>query len=122
MIYFLCLEVNCVQGLNLWRNSSPDVNSELFKGYRKGNLEEKINEFATGLSSSSSHFFKIVLCVLTFHFIAFDFQNTNENNLNVCVWYNSTYKNDTVVRPMALIRVPRLVNLVHFFLHPLLKT
>lgn len=49
-IYFLCLVVNCVQGLNLWRNSSSDVNRELFKGYRKGNLEEKINEFAAGLS------------------------------------------------------------------------
>ncbi|EOA25659.1 hypothetical protein CARUB_v10019010mg [Capsella rubella] len=82
-------EVNCVQGFNVWRNSSSDVNSEIFKGYRKGNPDEKINEFAG----------------------AFDFQNTNGNNLNVCVWYNSTYKNDTVVRPMALIRVPRLVNL-----------
>jgi len=82
-------EVNCVQGLNLWRNSSSDVNNELFKGYRKGNPDKKINEFAG----------------------AFDFQNTNGNNLNVSVWYNSTYKNDTVVRPMALIRVPRLVNL-----------
>jgi hypothetical protein len=66
----------------------------------------------------SSHFFKIKLCVLTFSSIAFDFQNTNGNNLNVSVWYNSTYKNDTVVRPMALIRVPRLVNLVHFVLNP----
>ncbi|KFK34078.1 hypothetical protein AALP_AA5G099500 [Arabis alpina] len=82
-------EINCVQGLNLWRNSSSDVNIELFKGYRKGNSDEKINEYAAG----------------------FDFQNTKGNNLNVCVWYNSTYKNDTVVRPMALIRVPRLVNL-----------
>ncbi|VVB04509.1 unnamed protein product [Arabis nemorensis] len=82
-------EVNCVQGLNLWRNSSSDVNMDLFKGYRKGNPDEKINEYAA----------------------AFDFQNTNGNNLNVCVWYNSSYKNDTAVRPMALIRVPRLVNL-----------
>ncbi|XP_010515085.1 PREDICTED: ABC transporter A family member 8-like isoform X2 [Camelina sativa] len=82
-------EVKCVQGLNMWVDSSSDVNSELFKGYRKGNPNKKINEFPG----------------------AFDFQNTNGNNLNVSVWYNSTYKNDTVVRPMALIRVPRLVNL-----------
>jgi hypothetical protein len=46
-------EVNCVQGLNLWRNSSSDVNNELFKGYRKGNPDKKINEFAGGLSTSS---------------------------------------------------------------------
>ncbi|CAH8353914.1 unnamed protein product [Eruca vesicaria subsp. sativa] len=82
-------EIKCVNGLNLWRNSSSDVNNELFKGYRKGNSEEKINEYAA----------------------AFDFQNTNSNRLNVNVWYNSTYKNNTVIRPMALIRVPRLVNL-----------
>ncbi|VYS59677.1 unnamed protein product [Arabidopsis thaliana] len=82
-------EINCVQGLNMWRNSSSDVNNKLFKGYRKGNPDKKINEFVG----------------------AFDFQNTNGNNLNVSVWYNSTFKNDTVVRPMALIRVPRLVNL-----------
>ncbi|RID58691.1 hypothetical protein BRARA_F01969 [Brassica rapa] len=82
-------EINCVRGLNLWRNSSSDVNKELFKGYRKGNQQEKINEYTA----------------------AFDFQNTNGNRLNVNVWYNSTYKNNTVIRPMALIRVPRLVNL-----------
>ncbi|KAJ4895630.1 ABC transporter A family member 8 [Raphanus sativus] len=82
-------EINCVRGLNLWRNSSSDVNKELFKGYRKGNQEEKINEYPA----------------------AFDYQNTNRNRLNVNVWYNSTYKNNTVIRPMALIRVPRLVNL-----------
>lgn len=82
-------EINCVRGLNLWRNSSLDVNKELFKGYRKGNQQEKINEYTA----------------------AFDFQNTNGNRLNVNVWYNSTYKNNTVIRPMALIRVPRLVNL-----------
>ncbi|KAG2327961.1 hypothetical protein Bca52824_010689 [Brassica carinata] len=82
-------EINCVRGLNLWRNSSSVVNNELFEGYRKGNPEEKINEYPA----------------------AFDFQNTNRNRLNVNVWYNSTYKNNTVIRPMALIRVPRLVNL-----------
>ncbi|CAN6814974.1 unnamed protein product [Brassica oleracea] len=82
-------EITCVRGLNLWRNSTFDVNKELFKGYRKGNQEEKINEYTA----------------------AFDFQNTNGNRLNVNVWYNSTYKNNTVIRPMALIRVPRLVNL-----------
>ncbi|KAJ0241681.1 ABC transporter A family member 8 [Hirschfeldia incana] len=82
-------EINCVRGLNLWRNSYFDVNKELFKGYRKGNPQEKINEYPA----------------------AFDFQNTNRNRLSVNIWYNSTYKNNTVIRPMALIRVPRLVNL-----------
>ncbi|XP_010550619.1 PREDICTED: ABC transporter A family member 8 isoform X2 [Tarenaya hassleriana] len=77
------------KGLYLWRNTSSDVNDELYKGYRKGNPEEKINEYTA----------------------AFDFQNTDMNNLNVNVWYNTTYKNDTGGRPIVLIRVPRLVNL-----------
>ena len=40
--------------------------------------------------------------------------------LNFKGWYNSTCKNNKVIRPMVLIRVPRLVNLVHIFLKPLL--
>lgn len=47
---YLCLnvEIRCVRALCLWRNSSSEVNDELFKGYREGNLEKKINEFAAG--------------------------------------------------------------------------
>ncbi|XP_030939110.1 ABC transporter A family member 7-like [Quercus lobata] len=82
-------EVNCVQGLHLWRNSSSVVNDELYKGYRKGNSEEKINEITA----------------------AYDFLNSNENSFNVSIWYNSTYKNDSGQAPIALVRVPRSVNL-----------
>lgn len=49
--FSLTIEIRCVQGLYLWRNSSSEVNAELYKGYRKGNLEEKINEFVAGWSS-----------------------------------------------------------------------
>ena len=42
----------CVQGLPLWRNSSTAVNNELYKGYRKGNTERKINEILAGCFSS----------------------------------------------------------------------
>ncbi|KAJ8550670.1 hypothetical protein K7X08_000040 [Anisodus acutangulus] len=38
----------CAEGLNLWRNSSLDVNTELFKGYREGNTEGKTNEILAG--------------------------------------------------------------------------
>ncbi|XP_050255380.1 ABC transporter A family member 7-like [Quercus robur] len=82
-------EVNCVQGLHLWRNSSSVVNDELYKGYRKGNSEEKINEITA----------------------AYDFLNSNENSFNVSIWYNSTYKNDSGQASIALVRVPRSVNL-----------
>lgn len=82
-------EVKCVQGLHLWRNTSFEINDELYKGYRKGNSERKINEILA----------------------AYDFLNSNENGLNVSIWYNSTYKNDTGQNPIAALRLPRSVNL-----------
>ncbi|XP_034673216.1 ABC transporter A family member 7-like isoform X2 [Vitis riparia] len=82
-------EVQCVQGLHLWRNSSSEINDELFKGYHKGNSEGKINEIVA----------------------AYDFLNSNGNNFNVSIWYNSTYKNDAGASSIALVRVPRSVNL-----------
>ncbi|XP_058788356.1 ABC transporter A family member 7-like [Vicia villosa] len=83
-------ELRCAQALRLWRNSSSEVNNELYKGYRKGNTERQINEIAAG----------------------YDFLNSNENVLNVSIWYNSTYKNDTGFDLIALARIPRSVNLV----------
>ncbi|XP_050150436.1 ABC transporter A family member 7-like isoform X2 [Malus sylvestris] len=82
-------EARCVQGLHLWRNSSSEINSELYKGYKKSNSERKINEILS----------------------AYDFSNSNENNFNVSIWYNSTFKNDTGSAPIALMRLPRSVNL-----------
>ncbi|XP_052175701.1 ABC transporter A family member 7-like isoform X2 [Diospyros lotus] len=82
-------EARCVQGLRLWRNSASEINDELYKGFRKGNSELKINEMVA----------------------AYDFLNSNLNNFNVSIWYNSTYKNDTGNAPLALLRVPRSVNL-----------
>ncbi|KAK3226529.1 hypothetical protein Dsin_006391 [Dipteronia sinensis] len=82
-------ELRCLQGLNLWRNSASEINDELYKGYRKGNSESKINEITA----------------------AYDFLNSDVNRFNVSIWYNSTYKNDTANSPIALVRVPRAVNL-----------
>ncbi|XP_076952011.1 ABC transporter A family member 7-like [Bidens hawaiensis] len=83
-------ELRCVQGQHLWRNTSSAINTELYAGYRKGNPEEKINEILAG----------------------YDFLNSNMNNYNVTVWYNSTYKNDTGNGPLGIVRVPRSINLV----------
>ncbi|KAK1298425.1 ABC transporter A family member 8 [Acorus calamus] len=83
-------EVKCVQGLHSWRSSSSAVNDEMFKGYRQGNPQKKINEIVT----------------------AYDFLNTNENSLNMIIWYNATYKNDSGNVPTALVRVPRSLNMV----------
>lgn len=48
-----------------------------------------------------------------FIFSAYDFLNSNKNSFNVTIWYNSTYKNDTGQTAIALVRVPRSVNLVN---------
>lgn len=82
-------EISCVRGLPLWRNSSAAINDELYKGYRKGNPERKINEILS----------------------AYDFMNSNENLFNLSIWYNATYKNDSGNQPLALTRVSRSVNL-----------
>ncbi|KAL9241235.1 hypothetical protein vseg_015366 [Gypsophila vaccaria] len=82
-------EVTCVQGLHLWRNSSSAINDELYKGYRKGNREKKIEEIVA----------------------AYDFLDSNTNKLNVNVWYNGTFKNDTGFSAPGIIRVQRSVNL-----------
>ncbi|KAK9114191.1 hypothetical protein Syun_020988 [Stephania yunnanensis] len=82
--------VRCTEGLHIWRSSSSMINDELFKGYRQGNSERKVNEIVG----------------------AYDFLNTNENNFNVSIWYNSTYQNATGGNPSALVRVPRTINMV----------
>lgn len=46
---------------------------------------------------------------------AYDFSNSNRNNFNVSIWYNSTFKNDTGNGPIALLRLPRSVNLVYIY-------
>ncbi|XP_026378920.1 ABC transporter A family member 7-like [Papaver somniferum] len=83
-------EVKCVQGSNLWRNSSSSVNDELYKGYRKSNPESKINEIVA----------------------AYDFLNSNNNIFNVSLWYNSTYTNTPgASMDKRMARVLRSVNL-----------
>ncbi|XP_074285015.1 ABC transporter A family member 7-like [Silene latifolia] len=83
-------DVTCVQGLHLWRNSSSVVNDELYKGYRKGTPEKKIEEYVA----------------------AYDFLDSDANSFNINVWYNATYKNDTGFSVPGLIRVARSINLV----------
>nr|XP_043637169.1 ABC transporter A family member 7-like isoform X2 [Erigeron canadensis] len=85
-------EIRCVQGEHLWRNSSSEINNELYVGYRKGNSKDKINEILAG----------------------YDFLNSNMNNYNVTVWYNSTYKvkNDTGSGAIGVVRLPRSINLL----------
>ncbi|KAL7098748.1 hypothetical protein ACP275_09G037200 [Erythranthe tilingii] len=97
-------DVRCVQGLQLWRNSSSEINDELYKGYHKGNSERKINEILA----------------------AYDFGNSKEKLFNVTIWYNSTYRHDRGNQPLSLIRVARSINLasnayLQFLLGPTAK-
>uniref|UniRef100_A0A452ZL62 Uncharacterized protein n=1 Tax=Aegilops tauschii subsp. strangulata TaxID=200361 RepID=A0A452ZL62_AEGTS len=84
-------DVDCIQGLTLWRESESIVNDELFRGYRqqRESGREKANEFAAG----------------------YNFLNTNKDSLDISIWFNSTYSNNTAFTPIALLRVPRLVNM-----------
>ncbi|CAA6672741.1 unnamed protein product [Spirodela intermedia] len=84
-------EVKCVQALNLWRNSSSIINGELYKGFRQGNAERKNNEIMT----------------------AYDFLDSDEKNYNVRIWYNSTFKNESVFQsPFGQVRVSRSLNVI----------
>uniref|UniRef100_A0A2P2MFL1 ABC transporter family protein n=1 Tax=Rhizophora mucronata TaxID=61149 RepID=A0A2P2MFL1_RHIMU len=82
-------EIKCVEGIHVWRNSPSDVNKELYEGYHRGNSDRKINEILA----------------------AYDFLNSTGRNLNVNIWYNSTYK-DKRASPPRLLRIPLSVNLV----------
>nr|VDC82643.1 unnamed protein product [Brassica rapa] len=82
-------EVKCVQGLCLWRNSSAEVNEEIFKGSWRGNPERMTNEIAA----------------------AYDLLSTDGKNLDVNIWYNATYYSGGP-QNKPLVRVPRLISLV----------
>ncbi|KAG5234066.1 hypothetical protein OIU76_000668 [Salix suchowensis] len=79
----------CVQSRSLWRNSSAEINDQIYRGYEKGNAERKYNEILG----------------------AYDFMNSNGNNFSVNVWYNATYK-DSDNGEFYLVRLPRAINLV----------
>ncbi|GAV76932.1 ABC_tran domain-containing protein/ABC2_membrane_3 domain-containing protein [Cephalotus follicularis] len=83
------IDLRCLESLHLWRNSSSEINDELYKGYFKGNSEGSINEIVA----------------------AYDVLNSNKNNFNVSIWYNSTYESINGTSSKNFLRVPRSVNL-----------
>lgn len=92
-----------------------EVNNEIFEGYQKENHEESINEIVAGYSISLSCICVFTCTFLTALFIlqsAYDLLDTNRNNFNVTIWYNSTYKFNIKDRRVKLVQVPRSVNLV----------
>ncbi|CAM0951101.1 unnamed protein product [Alopecurus aequalis] len=85
------LNIECIQGLSLWRKSASVINDELFKGFRQQGRSGggKANEFVAG----------------------YDFLNTSKDSLDIRIWYNSTYYKKRAYSRIKLIRVPRLVNM-----------
>ncbi|KAM3257072.1 hypothetical protein ACQJBY_049432 [Aegilops geniculata] len=84
----LQLNIQCVEVVLLWRESTSVINDELLKGYiQRGG---KTNEFIAG----------------------YDFLSSTEYGLGINVWYNSTYGGKTAFSFIAALRVPRLVNAV----------
>ncbi|KAK2664002.1 hypothetical protein Ddye_002576 [Dipteronia dyeriana] len=79
----------CFEGLSLWRNSSAEINDEIYKGYQYGNSKGEINEILA----------------------AYDFRNSDMKHFNVNVWYNSSYTEDNGRSAISLSRVPRSLNL-----------
>ncbi|KNA24418.1 hypothetical protein SOVF_016000 [Spinacia oleracea] len=57
------IELKCMEGLTLWRNSMSDINDDIFKA------EEEMSEFAG----------------------AFDLLNSDSSSFNVIVWYKTVY-------------------------------
>ncbi|CAL5081098.1 unnamed protein product [Urochloa decumbens] len=82
------LNIQCVEGVLLWRESASVINYEFLKGYRQKGGE--LNEFIAG----------------------YDFLGTTQYGLGVNVWYNSTYNDNTAYSFITTLRVPRLVNAV----------
>ncbi|CAM6105629.1 unnamed protein product [Calypogeia fissa] len=83
-----CLSTQLIQ-----RDSVATIDSEIYKGFRKGdpqrNPQEKINEYVN----------------------AYDFGNTDAKNFDVSVFWNQTMTNDTSQAPPGYARVSRPMNL-----------
>ena len=115
LVFEMTTELQCVQGLALWRDNSSLINDELFKGYQQGNSEKKINEFIAGYLFERLQIFNL-LCVsvrgclyqYVLSLAAYDFLNSDEKSFNLNIGYNSTYNDGNGY----LVRVPRSVNLV----------
>ncbi|XP_047331214.1 ABC transporter A family member 12-like [Impatiens glandulifera] len=96
-------ENNCLRALSLWRNSSSEINNELFKGYFNGNGDGKINEYV-----AVSGYFKSMFLFKT----AYDFMNSTNDNFDINIYYNSTsYNNNDNDNSIGEPGIGTLVNL-----------
>jgi len=112
-LFPLDVEVRCGQVINFWRNSSSDIDTELYKGNQRSKSKGQITDIVSGTFLSLCfniyihNVWKIILIfiLLFWHLVVFNFLNSNEDGFNVTVWYNSTHQ-------VGSLRIPRSVNLV----------
>ncbi|KEH31922.1 ABC transporter A family protein [Medicago truncatula] len=83
-------EIKCARGIYSWRNSSSDINKELYQTYQRGNPKRRINNIVS----------------------VFDFLNSNEDGFNVTVRFNATTKGADINHLNAMLRIPRSVNMI----------
>lgn len=77
-------DVNCTEGLMLWRDSSWLISDELYRGYYQGNNTNTTNEIAA----------------------VYDFLSSDLNNFNLVISYNSTNKFDPEDTGIPIIQIP----------------
>lgn len=118
-----------MEGLNLWRNTSAEINDEQFKGFREGNTEGKLNEVLAGYSLRFLEFIVSRLDIpagICFPLIlfssptAYDFLDTSGEIFNVNIQYNSTYEEFHLGDEPQLLKILRAENMVYlytFFMH-----
>lgn len=77
-------DVNCTEGLMLWRDSSGLISDELYRAYYQGNNTNTTNEIAA----------------------AYDFLSSDLSNFNLVISYNSTNKFDPDDIGIPIIQLP----------------
>jgi len=65
----LGVDVQCTEGLVLWRDSSRLINDELYGGYYQGNNNHKIDAIAAGRIFESLCFQSVIVTTAHWHLI-----------------------------------------------------
>jgi hypothetical protein len=65
----LGVDVQCTEGLVLWRDSSRLINDELYGGYYQGNNNHKIDAIAAGHIFESLCFQSVIVTTAHWHLI-----------------------------------------------------
>lgn len=118
-LFMSCVtEVECVEGLTLWRRDSSTINREIYSGFKQSNPNKDINEYFAGccliFSIDSFNCFSYNFFRNAWN-SAYDFLNTNGNIFNVTLWHNGT-SNDNKKSLSRILRALNAVRITDWFL------